>query len=66
MCGQTDEDMHHVLWTCPLYDDIRAVMLGGLENLRLPGTDCAADSSEKKKEEDWISDEDRHCDVKPY
>ncbi|GBP23614.1 Retrovirus-related Pol polyprotein from type-1 retrotransposable element R1 4 [Eumeta japonica] len=34
MCGQMDEDMHHVLWTRPLYDDIRAEMLSGLEVLQ--------------------------------
>ncbi|GBP18044.1 hypothetical protein EVAR_16990_1 [Eumeta japonica] len=30
---ETDE-MHHVLWACPLYDDIRAEMIGGLEVLQ--------------------------------
>ncbi|GBO98511.1 Putative 115 kDa protein in type-1 retrotransposable element R1DM [Eumeta japonica] len=34
MCGQTDEDIHHVLCAYPLYDDIRVEMLGGLEVLR--------------------------------
>ncbi|GBP42614.1 Retrovirus-related Pol polyprotein from type-1 retrotransposable element R1 4 [Eumeta japonica] len=27
LCEQTDEDMHHVLWSCPLYDEIRSEML---------------------------------------
>ncbi|GBP97351.1 hypothetical protein EVAR_103864_1 [Eumeta japonica] len=27
--------MHHVLWACPLYDDIRAEMLDGLEVLQV-------------------------------
>ncbi|GBP84501.1 Retrovirus-related Pol polyprotein from type-1 retrotransposable element R1 4 [Eumeta japonica] len=35
MYGLTDEDMHQVLWSCPLYNDIRAEMLGGLEVLQV-------------------------------
>ncbi|GBP28873.1 Retrovirus-related Pol polyprotein from type-1 retrotransposable element R1 2 [Eumeta japonica] len=35
LCGQTDEEMHHVLWTCPLYDDIRNEMLSGLEAIQV-------------------------------
>ncbi|GBP05073.1 Retrovirus-related Pol polyprotein from type-1 retrotransposable element R1 4 [Eumeta japonica] len=31
----TDEDMHHVLWSCPLYDDIRSEMLSGIEVLQV-------------------------------
>ncbi|GBP57364.1 Retrovirus-related Pol polyprotein from type-1 retrotransposable element R1 4 [Eumeta japonica] len=26
LCEQTDEDMHHVLWSCPLYDEIRKML----------------------------------------
>lgn len=29
-CGEGDEDMHHVLWACPLYDEIRSGMLSGI------------------------------------
>ncbi|GBP70804.1 Retrovirus-related Pol polyprotein from type-1 retrotransposable element R1 4 [Eumeta japonica] len=35
LCEQTDEDMHHVLWSCPLYDDIRSEMLSGIEVLQV-------------------------------
>ncbi|GBP89879.1 hypothetical protein EVAR_57942_1 [Eumeta japonica] len=35
LCEQTDEDMHHVLWSCPLYDDIRNEMLSGIEVLQV-------------------------------
>ncbi|GBP12198.1 Retrovirus-related Pol polyprotein from type-1 retrotransposable element R1 4 [Eumeta japonica] len=34
-CGQTDEDMHHVLWSCPLYDDIRSEMLSDIEVMQV-------------------------------
>ncbi|GBP00634.1 Retrovirus-related Pol polyprotein from type-1 retrotransposable element R1 4 [Eumeta japonica] len=30
-CGQTDEDMLHVLWLCPLYDKIRRDTLNGMK-----------------------------------
>ncbi|GBP77288.1 Retrovirus-related Pol polyprotein from type-1 retrotransposable element R1 4 [Eumeta japonica] len=43
LCEQTDEDMHHVLWSCPLYDDIRSVMLSGIEVLQVgPGILCGS------------------------
>lgn len=29
-CGMAEEDRHHVLWDCPLYEDLRARMLDGL------------------------------------
>ncbi|GBO98753.1 Retrovirus-related Pol polyprotein from type-1 retrotransposable element R1 4, partial [Eumeta japonica] len=35
LCGQTDEDMHHVLWSCPLYDDFRSDMLSGIKVLQV-------------------------------
>ncbi|GBP63882.1 Retrovirus-related Pol polyprotein from type-1 retrotransposable element R1 [Eumeta japonica] len=35
LCGQTDEDMHHVLWSCPLYDDLRSDMLSGIKVLQV-------------------------------
>ncbi|GBP97328.1 Retrovirus-related Pol polyprotein from type-1 retrotransposable element R1 2 [Eumeta japonica] len=30
MCGMEDEDVHHVLWSCPMYDELRKEMLDGL------------------------------------
>ena len=32
-CGLEEEDMHHVLWSCPLYEDIRRRMLDGIERM---------------------------------
>ncbi|GBP00471.1 Retrovirus-related Pol polyprotein from type-1 retrotransposable element R1 4 [Eumeta japonica] len=33
LCGLRNEDMHHVLWCCLLYNELRTVMLSGLEVL---------------------------------
>ncbi|GBP65661.1 Retrovirus-related Pol polyprotein from type-1 retrotransposable element R1 4 [Eumeta japonica] len=41
LCGLTEEDMHHLLWACPLYDDIRAEMLGCLDVLQVDPVYCA-------------------------
>ncbi|GBP84553.1 hypothetical protein EVAR_65229_1 [Eumeta japonica] len=35
LCEQTDEYMHHVLRSCPLYDDIRSEMLSGIKVLQV-------------------------------
>lgn len=29
-CGLEDEDLHHVLWVCPLYEEIRRALLTGI------------------------------------
>ncbi|GBP65858.1 Retrovirus-related Pol polyprotein from type-1 retrotransposable element R1 [Eumeta japonica] len=52
MCGLTDEDMHHVLWACPLYDDIRAEMLGGLEVLQIARWTAVTEKEKLQKKED--------------
>ncbi|GBP96680.1 Retrovirus-related Pol polyprotein from type-1 retrotransposable element R1 [Eumeta japonica] len=33
LCGQTDEDMHHVLWSCPHMTTSRSDMLSGIKVL---------------------------------
>ena len=29
-CGMEEEDLHHVLWVCPLYEQARCEMLDGI------------------------------------
>ncbi|GBP78409.1 Retrovirus-related Pol polyprotein from type-1 retrotransposable element R1 4 [Eumeta japonica] len=56
LCGHTDEDMHYVLWSCPLYDTSRNVMLNGTN---MTNVDCAAGRNEESKiEEELLGDED--------
>ncbi|GBP85868.1 hypothetical protein EVAR_65444_1 [Eumeta japonica] len=33
LCGQTDEDVHHVLWSRSLYDVVRSETLSGIKVL---------------------------------
>ncbi|XP_063835634.1 uncharacterized protein LOC135084822 [Ostrinia nubilalis] len=35
-CGEREEDRHHVLWSCPLYEDLRQALLQGIV-LERPG-----------------------------
>ncbi|GBP58015.1 Retrovirus-related Pol polyprotein from type-1 retrotransposable element R1 4 [Eumeta japonica] len=35
LCGREIEDLHHILWACPLYDEIRVKMMDGITRMSM-------------------------------